>query len=83
MLDDEWKVLDMKALGVMRLTLAWSVTFNVKDAKTTAGLMETLSSMYEKSSAINKVYLMRRLFDMKLVGGSSAVTAPVLAYVKY
>lgn len=32
------------------MTLAQSVAFNVKDAKTTTGLMETLSSMYEKPS---------------------------------
>ena len=33
--------------------------------------METLSSMYEKPSAFNKVYLIRCLFDMQMVDGSS------------
>lgn len=70
--EEEWKVLDRQALGIVRLTLGRSVAFNVKDEKTTAGLMKTLSSMYEKPSAVNKVYLMRRLFDLKMNDGGSA-----------
>ena len=30
MKEDEWKVLDRQALGVVRLTLAWDVAFNIK-----------------------------------------------------
>lgn len=72
MKEEDWKVLDRKALGVVRLTLARSVAFNVKDETTTTGLMKALSSMYEKPSAVNKVYLMRRLFDLRMGDGSSA-----------
>lgn len=36
-----------------------------------AELMQTLSNMYEKPSTINKVYLMRRLFNLEVVNGSS------------
>ena len=34
--------------------------------KTTSGLLKALSNMYEKPSAMNKVYLMRRLFNLKM-----------------
>ena len=39
--------------------------------KTTVDLMKALSSMYEKPSANNKVYLMKKLFNMKEVEGTS------------
>ncbi|KMT18040.1 hypothetical protein BVRB_2g032330 [Beta vulgaris subsp. vulgaris] len=55
----KWKVLDRQAVAVVRLTLARTMVFNVKDIKTTAGLIKALSDMYEKPSAMNKVYLMR------------------------
>ena len=34
--------------------------------KTTSGLLKALSNMYEKPSAINKVYLMRRFFNLQM-----------------
>ena len=49
--------------------LARNVAFNIVTEKTTATLMEALSNMHEKSSASNKVYLMRRLFNLKMAKG--------------
>ncbi|GFZ15922.1 cupredoxin superfamily protein [Actinidia rufa] len=66
MKDADWTVLDRKALGTIRLTLSSSVAFNISKEKTTSGLMAALSKMYEKPSASNKVYLMKRLFNMKM-----------------
>ena len=37
----------------------------------TEELMETLVKLYEKPSASNKVFLMKRLFNMKMVEGRS------------
>uniref|UniRef100_A0A803KPS4 Retrovirus-related Pol polyprotein from transposon TNT 1-94-like beta-barrel domain-containing protein n=1 Tax=Chenopodium quinoa TaxID=63459 RepID=A0A803KPS4_CHEQI len=54
MKEDEWKVLDRQVLGVIRLTLAKSVAYNVKDVTTTVGVIKALSNMYEKPSAMNK-----------------------------
>ena len=34
--------------------------------KTTSGLLKALSNMYEKPSAMNKVYLMGRLFNLQM-----------------
>ncbi|KHN35463.1 Retrovirus-related Pol polyprotein from transposon TNT 1-94, partial [Glycine soja] len=66
MKQEEWNLLDRQALGVIRLTLAKNVAFNIVNEKTTAGLMKALSDMYEKPSVANKVYLMRRLFNLKM-----------------
>ena len=52
------------------MTLARNVAFNIVYEKTTAGLMRALLNMYEKPSALNKVHLMRRLFNLKVAEGA-------------
>jgi hypothetical protein len=69
--DEEWEILDRKALGTIRLSLAASVAFNISKEKTTKGLMDALDKLYEKPSASNKVFLMKRLFNMKMSKGGS------------
>jgi hypothetical protein len=51
MKDEEWEILDRKALGTIRLSLAASVDFNISKEKTTKGLMDALAKLYEKPSA--------------------------------
>jgi len=43
------------------------VAFNITKEKTTEDLMKTLATLYEKPSASNKVFLMKHLFNMKMV----------------
>ena len=71
MKDEEWNLLDRKALGKIRLCLAASVAFNISKETTTTGLMEAFSKLYEKPSASNKVFLKKRLFNMKMSEGGS------------
>ena len=66
MKDDEWTLLDRQVLEVIRLTLSRSVAHNVVKEKTIADLMKVLSGMYEKPSTNNKVYLMKKLFNLKM-----------------
>jgi hypothetical protein len=40
MKDEEWEILDRKALGTIRLSLAASVAFNISKEKTTKDLMD-------------------------------------------
>ena len=65
MKDEDWNLFDKQVLGVIRLTLPRSVANNVVKEKSTVNLMKALSSMYEKPSANNKVYLMKKLFNLK------------------
>ena len=52
--------------------LSTNVAFNIVKEKTTSGLLKALSNMYEKSSAMNKVYLMRRLLNLQMSENGSA-----------
>ena len=63
--------MDKKALGSIRLCLAPSVAFHITKVKTTKDLMKTLSTLYEKPSTSNKVFLMKCLFNMKMAEGGS------------
>ena len=74
--EEEWSLLDRQVLGVIRLTLTRSVAHNVMKEKTTVDLIKALSSMYEKPSANNKVHLMKKLFNLKMVDGT-----PVAQYL--
>ncbi|KAL8157159.1 hypothetical protein AgCh_002026 [Apium graveolens] len=69
MKDEDWKLLDRQALGVVRLTLAKNVAYNIVKETTTYGLIKALSNMYEKPSASKKVYLIRLLVATRLNEG--------------
>ena len=73
MTDTEWDILDRKALGKIRLCLAPLVAFNISKETTTKGLMSTLAKIYEKPLASNKVFLMKHLFNMKMLEGGFVV----------
>jgi hypothetical protein len=60
MKDEEWEVLDIKALGTIRLSLETSVAFNISKEKTMKELMDALDKLYEKPSASNNVFIMKR-----------------------
>jgi hypothetical protein len=66
MKDEEWEILDKKAIGTIRLSLAASMAFNISKEKTTKDLLYALAKLYEKPSSSNKVFLMKRLFNMKM-----------------
>jgi hypothetical protein len=59
MKDEEWEVLDRKALGTIWLCLEALMSFNILKEKTMKNLMEALDKLYEKPSASNKVFLMK------------------------
>ena len=74
MYDEEWKLLDRQALGVVRLSLAKSVAYNIVNETTTYGVLKALSNMYEKPSASNKVFLIRQLVNTKMKEGMSVTS---------
>ena len=67
MKDEEWALFDRQVLGVVRLTLYRSIAHNVVKEKITVNLLKELYGMYEKLSASNKVHLMKKLFNLKMV----------------
>ena len=68
---EEWALLDKQVLGVIRLILSRFVAHNVVKENTTTNLMKVLFGMYEKPSANNKVYLMKKLFNLKMAENAS------------
>ena len=68
---EEWALLNRQVLRVIKLTLSRSVAHNVVKEKTTTNLMKALSGMYENPSANNKVNLMKKLFNLKMVENAS------------
>ena len=52
---------------MIRLTLSKKVAHNVAKEKMTVGMMQALLDMYEKSFANNKVYLMKKLFNLRML----------------
>ena len=68
---EEWALLDRQVLGVIRLTLSRFIAHNVVKEKTTADLMKALFGMYEKPFANNKVHLMKKSFNLKMVENAS------------
>jgi hypothetical protein len=66
MKDEEWEVIYRKTLGTIRLSLAASVAFNISKEKTTKELMDVLDKLYEKYLTSNKIFLMKRLFNMNM-----------------
>jgi hypothetical protein len=73
MKDKEWEVLNIKALGMIQLILAVSVAFNISKENTTKESMDAMAKLYEKPSTFNKVFLMKILFNMKMLVGGSIV----------
>jgi hypothetical protein len=47
------------------------VAFNISKEKTTKDLMDALAKLYEKPLTSNKVFLMKRLFNMNMSEGES------------
>ena len=69
MTDAKWEIIDRKALITVRLCLAASAAFNILNETTTEGFIKALEKLYEKPSASNMVFLMKRLFNMKMLEG--------------
>ena len=61
-------------LRVIWLTLSKNVVHNVAKEKSTVELMKVLLDMYEKLSANNKVFLIKKLFHLKMEEGVSMAT---------
>eukprot|EP00253_Pinus_taeda_P025004 PITA_25004 len=61
--DEEWNLLNRRALGTIRLCLAASVAFNILKETMTEGLIKALEKIYEKPSASNKLCSVGVNFD--------------------
>ena len=59
-----------KVISIIRQFLA-TVYFNVVKEKTTEGLWKKLHDLYEKNMASNKVFLMKKVYNLNMKEGAS------------
>ncbi|KAL6178576.1 hypothetical protein ACLB2K_050094 [Fragaria x ananassa] len=70
--EEDFVEMDMMSLGAIRLSLSNEVwRFVIKETTILKGMMDSLSNMYEKPNAVQQLYLMRKLFTLKLGKGIS------------
>ncbi|KAK2980130.1 hypothetical protein RJ640_019553 [Escallonia rubra] len=70
---NEWAILERKVLATVRLSLTPQVAFNISKDKIVAAMMQALKKLCEKPSVSNKIFLMKRLFNMRMSENSSVV----------
>ena len=74
MTKDDWEELDLLAMSTIRLHLADNVYFTVLDCDSAEILWTKLCNTYEKETASNKVYLMRKLYDLRMKDNDSVAS---------
>ena len=71
MINDDWEELDLLAMSTIRLHLTDNVYFTVLDCDAGKKLWTKLYSTNEKEIASNKVHLMRKLYDLRIMESDS------------
>lgn len=73
MKQEDWDLADQNARGLIRLSLADSVMLNVREVKTAHSLRKKLGDIYQGKSLVNKLFLRKKLYSLKMDGGMSMV----------
>jgi hypothetical protein len=68
---NDWKNLDRKAKSTIRLCLSDSVLLNVSEKDTTKYLWEKLGKLYQSKSLVNKLFLRKKLYNLRMRDGDS------------
>jgi hypothetical protein len=68
---DEWKKMDRKANSTIRLCLSNLVLLNVSEEARTKNLWEKLGNLYQSKSLVNKVFLRKKLYNLRMKDGDS------------
>ena len=70
-IEDEWKKLNTKTIGQIRQWVDQSVFHHVAKEVAAYSLWQKLKSLYEKKTAQNKAFMIRRLVNLKYKNGNS------------
>jgi hypothetical protein len=68
---DDWKKMDRKAKSTIRLCLSDSVLLNVSEEATAKDLWEKLGKLYQSKSLVNKLFLRKKLYNLRMRDGDS------------
>jgi len=69
--DEEWKKLDRKAKSTIRLCVSDLVLLNVSGEATAKGLWDKLGTLYQSKSLVNKLFLQKKLYILRMKDGDS------------
>jgi hypothetical protein len=70
---DEWKKMDQKEKSTIRMCLSDSILLNVSEEATTKNLWEKLGKLYQSKSLVNKLFLRKKLYNLRMRDGDSMV----------
>ena len=70
---EDWEKLDRKARSTIRLCLSDSVLLNVSGEHSAKKLWEKLGNLYQSKSLVNKLFLRKKLYHLKMEDGDSMV----------
>lgn len=73
MKQENWELMDRKARGLIRLSLVDSFLLNVHEENTTNSLWKKLGDIYQGKSLVNKIFLRKKLYSLKMDGGMAMV----------
>jgi hypothetical protein len=68
---EDWEKLDRRARSTIRLCLSDSVLLNVSGESTTKELWDKLGNLYQSKSLVNKLFLRKKLYHLRMEGGDS------------
>jgi hypothetical protein len=68
---EEWEKLERRERSMIRLCLADSVLLNVSGEDSTKKLWDKLGSLYQSKSLVNKLFLRKKLYLLRMSEGSS------------
>jgi hypothetical protein len=68
---EDWEKLDRRARSMIRLCLDDSVLLNVSGESTTKELWEKLGNLYQSKSLVNKLFLRKKLYHLRMEDGDS------------
>jgi hypothetical protein len=66
---DDWKKMDRKEKITIRLCLSDSVLLNVSKESTAKDLWENLGKLYQSKSLVNKLFLRKKLYNLRMRDG--------------
>jgi hypothetical protein len=70
---DDWKKFDRKEKSTIQLCLSNSVLLNVSKEATTKDLWENLGNLYQSKSLVSKLFLRKKLYNLRMRDGDSMV----------
>jgi hypothetical protein len=68
---EDWEKLDRRARNTIRLCLADSMLLNVSGESTSKELWNKLGNLYQSKSLVNKLFLRKKLFHLRMEDGDS------------